>query len=103
MRLSVEVNNGHLLSDGLNLYQKTFGDFFISIIRIGELSGTLTTNLVYLAEELKKAKVLQNKVRSAMVYPGIVFVAMGFALKRKLPRLRQEAHPVFVEKGLLQK
>ena len=76
VRLSVEVNNGHLLSDGLNLYQKTFGDFFISIIRIGELSGTLTTNLVYLAEELKKAKVLQNKVRSAMVYPGIVFVAM---------------------------
>ena len=76
VRLSVEVNNGHLLSDGLNLYQKTFGDFFISIIRIGELSGTLTTNLVYLAEELKKAKVLQNKVRSAMVYPGIIFVAM---------------------------
>ncbi|MEK7507771.1 MAG: type II secretion system F family protein, partial [Patescibacteria group bacterium] len=44
-QLAVDVNNGHLLSDGLVKHQKTFGDFFISIIRIGELSGTLTTNL----------------------------------------------------------
>ena len=42
-------------------------------------------------------------VQPVFVVSGIVFVAMGFALKRKLPRLRQEAHPVFVEKGLLQK
>ncbi len=75
-QLEVEVNNGHLLSDGLSRYRRTFGDFFISIIRIGELSGTLTTNLSYLAEELKKAKSLQNKVHSAMVYPAVIFVAM---------------------------
>ena len=75
-QLAVDVNNGHLLSDGLVKHQKTFGDFFISIIRIGELSGTLTTNLVYLAEELKKAKALQNKVHSAMVYPAVILVAM---------------------------
>ncbi len=74
--VGIEVNNGHLLSDGLEKYKKTFGDFFISIIRIGELSGTLTTNLTYLAEELKKAKNLQGKVRSAMVYPMIILIAM---------------------------
>lgn len=70
-----DVNNGRFLSDGLDRYNSLFGDFFINIIRVGESSGTLSQNLFYLADELKKSKILRGKVRSAMTYPVIVMVA----------------------------
>ena len=70
-----DVKNGHFLSVALERHKDVFGDFFINLIRIGESSGTLSENLLYLTEELKKKDELQKKVRGAMVYPMIIFVA----------------------------
>ncbi len=68
-----DVNNGKFLADGLEKFEYLFGTFFVNIIRVGESSGTLSKNFLYLAEELKKSKALKNKVRSAMVYPLVIF------------------------------
>lgn len=73
--LIVDINNGKFLADGLQKYQYLFGDFFVNIIRVGETSGTLGKNLIYLADELGRSKELQGKVRSAMVYPLVILVA----------------------------
>lgn len=70
-----DVNNGKFLADSLAKHKGVFGDFFISIIRVGESSGTLALNLTYLAQEMEKAKDLQGKVRSALVYPVVILVA----------------------------
>ncbi|MEN9342155.1 MAG: hypothetical protein RIQ54_411 [Candidatus Parcubacteria bacterium] len=70
-----DINNGKFLADSLEYYHNVFGDFFINIIRVGESSGTLGQNLFYLADELKKSKALSGKVRSAMIYPIIIFIA----------------------------
>lgn len=70
----VDVNNGKFLADSLDRYKHVFGDFFVNIIRVGETSGTLSQNLLYLADEMKKSKELQSKVRSAMVYPTVILV-----------------------------
>src|SRR3989344_233933 len=70
-----DVKNGHFLSVGLERYKSVFGDFFINLIRVGESSGTLSENLGYLAEELKKKDELQKKVRGALVYPAFILVA----------------------------
>ncbi len=40
-------------------------------------------------------------VQPVFIASGLLFAALGFALWRKLPYLRQEAHPVLQEKGLL--
>jgi MFS family permease len=40
-------------------------------------------------------------VEPVFVASGLMFAALGFALKRKLPELRQAGHPVLHEKGLL--
>lgn len=74
-QLMLDVESGRTLSDGLERYNHLFGDFFINIIRVGEASGTLSQNLFYLSDELKKSKELQSKIRSAMVYPAIVLIA----------------------------
>ncbi|MEK7094042.1 MAG: type II secretion system F family protein [Patescibacteria group bacterium] len=70
----LDVNNGQSMASSLRRFHRIFGDFFISIVEVGERSGTLGPNLLYLAEELKKAKDLRGKVRSAMVYPAILFI-----------------------------
>lgn len=73
--LIVDVNNGKFLADGLEKYEYLFGNFFINIVRVGETSGTLSKNLLYLADELKRSQSLQTKVRSAMVYPVVILIA----------------------------
>lgn len=73
--LIMDVDKGQSLADGLEAHKHIFGDFFINIIRVGETSGTLSQNLLYLADELKKAKELRSKIKSAMVYPMVILFA----------------------------
>ncbi|MDP3792185.1 MAG: type II secretion system F family protein [bacterium] len=74
-QLISDIKNGQFLSTGLEKYQNVFGDFFINLVRVGEASGTLSENLKYLYEELKKKDELQKKVKGAMAYPAIIFMA----------------------------
>ena len=75
-----DVKNGQFLADALAKHKSLFGDFFINIIRVGEVSGTLADNLEYLADSLKKRHELQAKVQGALIYPIIILVAtLGMA------------------------
>ncbi len=73
--LLANVKNGQFLSDGLKKRRRLFGDFFINIVHVGEVSGTLSENLEYLAESLEKKRELESKVKGALVYPIIILVA----------------------------
>lgn len=70
-----DTQNGMYLADSLEKYKEVFGQLFINIVRVGEQSGTLTENLVYLAEELKKKQQLISRVRGAMIYPAVIMFA----------------------------
>lgn len=70
-----DVSNGQFLATSLSRYPDVFDNFFVNVVRVGETSGTLADNLLYLAEELKKSRLLKNKIRSAMVYPFIIMIA----------------------------
>lgn len=86
-----DLNNGKFLADGLQRYEHLFGTFFINIVRVGETSGTLSKNLLYLADELGRQKMLQTKVRSAMVYPLVILTmtigVAGFLTFYVFPKL----------------
>ncbi len=71
-----DVANGQSLATSLERFRRVFGNFAINIIKAGESSGTLTENLSYLADELKKKDILRKKITSAMLYPIIITVAM---------------------------
>ena len=73
--LLVDIDNGMFLSTSLEKFHGVFGDLFINIVRVGEASGTLTENLNYLAEELKKREELRKKVRGALIYPAVIMAA----------------------------
>ncbi len=69
-----DVENGQFLSTSLNRYQAAFGNLFINIIKVGEASGTLSENLGFLADELKKKQELRGKIVGALIYPAIIML-----------------------------
>lgn len=70
-----DTTGGMFLSASLEKYHNVFGDLFINVLKVAESSGTLTENLNYLAEELKKKQSLRSKIRGAMIYPIIILIA----------------------------
>ena len=74
-RVITDLENGQFLSESLGRFQNTFGELFINVTKLGEISGTLPENLEYLAEEIKKKADLKSKVKSALIYPLIIFIA----------------------------
>ncbi len=70
-----DVSNGQYLSTSLAKFRRLFGDFTINIIKVGETSGVLSQNLLYLADELAKKHALQRKVMGALIYPIFITTA----------------------------
>ncbi len=68
------VNEGQPLYKSMAKYPKTFDIIFLSMTEAGEMSGTLDTILIRLAEFTESANELQSKVKSAMIYPLIMIV-----------------------------
>jgi type II secretory pathway component PulF len=73
--LCEDIEKGLPLSKALAKFEKHVGLFYINIVRIGELSGTLPENLDYIAQELKKKHELKKQVTGALIYPAIIICA----------------------------
>lgn len=71
-----DLQSGEPLHRALARYPKYFSSIYVNLVRIGEISGTLETNLQYLSRSLRQSYELRKKVRSAMIYPTVVFVAI---------------------------
>ena len=74
-RVVADVSSGQSLSRSFSKFPKVFSDFTVSIVRVGESSGTLSASLSYLADELKKKQILRRKLVGAFVYPAVITVA----------------------------
>lgn len=74
--LIASVENGQSLSLALSKHGNVFGTVYISLVKSGEVSGSLDKSLVYLADQLEKDYELRAKVKSAMTYPLFVLTAL---------------------------
>ena len=74
--LSVNTQRGLSFSDSLAKHTDIFGDFFINMVKAGELSGSLDKVLEQVYLQIKKMYSLRSKIVSAMIYPIIVITAM---------------------------
>jgi len=88
-----DLADGFPLSSSLAKYPRIFDSFLTSIIAVGEESGSLSGQLLYLAIQLEKKQELTSKVRGALFYPLVVMTgALGvgtylafFLLPKLLP------------------
>lgn len=89
LRRSVE--QGQKLADAMESAPRRFTPLAINLVRTGELGGILEESLQAVVNHLQKSKELSRKVRSAMMYPMFVLVAViGLGLSigtLVLPRL----------------
>jgi type IV pilus assembly protein PilC len=75
-KVSADVKKGVSLADAAAKYPGVFNSVFVSMIRVGEMSGNLENILGILAEQMEKDHKLISKIKGALIYPVIILVVM---------------------------
>jgi type IV pilus assembly protein PilC len=75
-----DVESGNTLADAFSKHPKAFTDLYVNMVAAGEAGGILDTILLRLATFLEKNDALVRKVKSAMIYPGVIFSVAGGAI-----------------------
>lgn len=77
------VEGGMSLTDAFSAYPKIFSGLYVSMLKAGEVGGTLENSLLRLSEQLQKEKTLNDEFKSALSYPKyisifavVIFIAM---------------------------
>ncbi|MGB9598470.1 MAG: type II secretion system F family protein [Minisyncoccales bacterium] len=76
LKIKDEIEKGKSFSESLSLFGDVFSDFYQSIAKIGEESGTLVRSLEIIAKKLERENELKARIVSALIYPAIVILAM---------------------------
>lgn len=75
-----EVEGGSTLSVGFQKHTKIFSEVQINLMAAGEKSGNMTEVILQIAEDMQKSHELRSKIRSAMIYPMMIFIAVFVVL-----------------------
>lgn len=70
------LERGQSISVALQNYPKAFNKFFITLVKSGEVSGTLAESFKYLEIQMRAEYSLRQNISGALMYPSIVFIAM---------------------------
>lgn len=68
------VVTGESLADAMSEYEAFFDVVFISMIRVGEITGTLPNTLTTLSTMIEKRQRLDAKLTTVMLYPAVLMV-----------------------------
>ncbi|MHB8139129.1 MAG: type II secretion system F family protein [Smithellaceae bacterium] len=74
-----DIRQGSTLSDSFAKYPRIFSHLYCSMVRAGEISGSVPSvleRLIYIIEHEAKIK---SDIKSAMRYPVMVLIALGIA------------------------
>lgn len=78
--ISEQLARGRGLSDAMSAYPQSFNRYQVSLIRVGEKSGSLTRVLESLANQLEKSWTLRKKLMAGLTYPGLLILACALLL-----------------------
>jgi len=74
-KVSQKISDGSSFSESLALFPKVFSNFFVNMIRSGEISGTLPKVLRDMSIFLEKQDNMRQTIRGMMVYPIVLLTA----------------------------
>jgi MSHA biogenesis protein MshG len=74
------LESGRELADGFARHPAIFPTLYVSMVRVGEATGTLDTAFLRLCEYLSTEQDVHDRVQSAMRYPLIVLAAVALAI-----------------------
>lgn len=67
-----DVEGGSTFAGALRKHPETFNELYTNLVVAGEEGGILDNILIRLANYIEKAEALKKKVKSALVYPGVI-------------------------------
>ncbi len=76
----VHVESGQTLSTSFAAHPDIFPSLFISMIRVGETTGGLDETFLRLAIHMDREKETKDRIKEALRYPTIVFIAIAVAI-----------------------
>ena len=74
--LGEDVKKGLTLSESFSKHPKVFSALFVSMVRAGEESGSVSESLKIVSDQMEKSHLLLKKVRGAMIYPAVIIGVM---------------------------
>jgi MSHA biogenesis protein MshG len=78
--LRTSLDSGRDLNSSMRRHPAVFSQFFVSMVRVGEMSGSLEEIFLRLFNHLEFEKDMKERVQQALRYPAFVLVAMGVAV-----------------------
>lgn len=73
------LGEGASLSGAMSAFPRVFDKVYLSMVRVGETTGSLVESMERLGDWLERDEKTAQKVRSAMTYPVLV-ILLGFGL-----------------------
>ena len=74
------LDSGRELSVSLGRYPSAFSAFYLSMVRVGEMTGRLEEVFIRLFEHMEFESFMKQQVKSALRYPSFVVAAMVIAI-----------------------
>lgn len=78
--LRESLDAGRELSAAMAKHPKVFDNFYLSMVRVGEMTGRLDEVMLRLFDHLEFERDMKNRVKSATRYPTFVMIAMALAM-----------------------
>lgn len=75
--LRTDIEAGLSIADAMRKHPQAFNELYVSMIKAGEVGGILDTILERLSSYLESSEALKSKVKSALMYPAVVFSVAG--------------------------
>src|SRR4051812_40400831 len=75
-----DVEAGLALSDALGRHGDIFNELYVAMVAAGETGGILEETLKRVADQLEKDASLRRQIKSAMVYPIVIFTFAGLVV-----------------------
>ena len=74
------LESGHELSASLSRHPQAFSNFYLAMVRIGEMTGRLEEIFLRLFDHMEFERFMREQVKAALRYPSFVIAAMAVAL-----------------------
>ena len=93
------VKGGTPLSRALAAHRGLFSDFYINMVRSGEVSGQMSAVLDRLVEHMERQRALRDSVISATIYPAILLGVAVLSLVAMLGFVVPQFEKLFTDMG----
>lgn len=78
--LRESLDSGRELSAAMRRHPETFSTFYLSMVRVGEMTGRLEEVFLRLFDHLEFDRDMKDRVKTALRYPSFVVIAMVIAM-----------------------